>query len=203
VAAFDYTTAASVFAYGSSAGTATDPVDESTVMANLVTGMSRAIDSYCNQVFYTQAYVQQQLRALVDQEGILTCYPPVPAMQAPSAADWRLARSSNWTALDASTLDVEQNVFGCVVRALGGGLAAYRGARLQVRLTYTGGWASLAGVPSDFEWAMRSLCWWAYQKRSAPSERTAIPDLGVLIIPGSWPKHIRELFRDYVRQVVM
>ena len=201
--AFDYTTSANVFAFGSSAGTSVDPVNEATVMASLITAMSRALDTYCNQAFSLTTYTQQILRALIDQEGLLTCYPPVPTMATPTAADWRLGSSSNWSALEVGNLDVEINTFGCVLRNVNTRFSFYRGARVQMRVSYSGGWANLAALPDDFEWAMRALCWWAYQKRSAPNDTTAIPDLGVLIIPGSWPPYIREMFRNYVRQVVM
>jgi hypothetical protein len=201
--AFDYTLPASVFAYGNSAGTATDPVNEAAVMASLVTAMSRAIDVYCSQNFSLATYTQEVLRAQIDYDGIITCYPPVPTMSAPTAADWRLGKSSNWSALQAANLDVEQNTFGCVLRNVNSNLLAYRGARVEMRVSYSGGYANLAALPLDFEWAMRGLCWWAYQKRSAPTESTAIPDLGVLIIPGTWPQHLKQAFRPYTRQVVM
>lgn len=201
--AFDYTTKARIFAYGSSAGTATDPVNEDAEMGIILAGMSRAIDTYCNQAFSVATYTQEVLRAQIDAEGVLTCYPAVPTMATPTAADWRLAKSSSWTALIISGLDIEQNTFGCVVRVLDGGYLSYRGARLQMRLSYVGGWANLEAVPSDFQLAMDALCWWAYQKRSAPQDQTAIPELGVLIIPGNWPPHIKGMFRSYVRQVPM
>lgn len=201
MAPFDYTTPALVFAFGNSAGTATDPVNEATVMASLVTGMSRAIDSYCGQAFSQATYAAQVLRAQVDQEGVLTCYPAVPEISAISSADY--GGGGQYTTLQTSALDIEQNSFGCVVRTFGGVYGAQRGRRVVIRLSYTGGWANLAAAPADFEWAMRSLCWWAYQKRSAPSDKTAIPDLGVLIIPGSWPPHIKQMFKPYVRWVPM
>jgi hypothetical protein len=201
--AFDYTLPASVFAYGSSAGTSVDPVNEAAVMASLVTAMSRAIDTYCSQNFSLTTYTLEVYRAVIDMDGILTCYPPVPTMSLPTAADWRLGRSSAWSALQTANLDVETNTFGCVLRNVNSNLLAYRGARVEMRVSYSGGYANLASLPSDFEWAMRGLCWWAYQKRSAPTESTAIPDLGVLIIPGTWPQHLKQAFRPYTRQVVM
>jgi hypothetical protein len=203
MAAFDYTTPTNVFAWGSSAGTATDPVNEATEMARIVTGMSRAIDTYCNQTFYQQAYSQQVLPAQIDADGILTCYPAVPTLSTPTAADWRFARSSSWTALELTRLDLEIDTFGCVVRALDTNYLAFRGSSLQMRLSYTGGWANLAAVPSDFSLAMDALCWWAYQKRNAPTDQTAIPELGVLVIPGSWPPYVKSMFKNYIRQVVM
>lgn len=203
MAPFDYTTAAAVFAYGGSAGTSVDPIDEGALMADLVTGISRAIDVYCSQAFSLATYASQVQNALIDTDGVLTCYPAVPTISAISALGWRIGGVATYATPDVSGLDIEEASFGCVVRLLGQNLLGYRGGRLTVRMSYTGGWADLAGVPSDFEYAMRALCWWAYQKRSAPSERTAIPDLGVLIIPGNWPPHIKSMFRNYVRQVPM
>lgn len=199
----DYTTAADVFAYGNSLGTATTPVNEGTVMGNLITGMSRGIDRYCNQVFSGATYTDQVLRAQVDLDGVLTCYPPVPAITSISAASYRGGASARSIELATSDLDIEQNTFGCVVRVLNRSFVELRGARLQMRLTYVGGWAALSDVPADFVWAMRALCWWAYQKRSAPTEKTAIPEMGVLVIPGNWPGHIKQMFKNYVRQVPM
>lgn len=201
--AFDYTTSANVFAYGNSAGTGTDPVNESTVMGQLVTGMSRALDVYCNQAFSLANYVDQRLRAVVDAEGVLTCYPAVPVVASISAAAYRLGSSSSWVELSTSQLDTEENTFGCVVRTLDQNFLAQRGGRLQMRLSYVGGYADFAALPSDFEWNVRRLCWWAYKKREAPIEKTAIPEMGVLLIPSSWPKDIREALRSYVRQVMM
>lgn len=200
---FDYTMPAAVFAYGNSAGIATDPVDESAVMAELVTGYSRAIDQYCNQAFSADAYTNQELRAVVDVEGVMTCYPKVPVMSTPSAASYRRGSSSSWVDLSASALDVEENTFGCVVRTLDQDFSGQRGQRLLMRLSYTGGYADLAALPSDFEWAMRALCWWAYQKRSAPADKTAIPEMGIVIVPSNWPPHIKGMFKPYVRQVPM
>lgn len=200
--AFDYTSVSNVFAYGNSAGNATDPVNESAVMAALVTAMSRAIDTYCNQSFSAATYTDQALRTVVDSDGILTCYPPVPTMAAPTAASWRAQGGATWATLDATQFDVEEHSFGCVVRFLGRSFTGYRGSRLGARLSYTGGWANLAAVPADFEWAMRALCWWAYQKRTAPSDPT-VTEFGQLVVPGSWPRHIKDLFTDYVRQVPM
>lgn len=203
MAAFDYTTPSAVFQYGNSAGTATDPVNEAAVMAGLVTGMSRAIDTYCNQVFYQQTVVGETLRAVVDIEGALTCYPAVPAMTTPTAASYRRGAASTWVDLEASLLDVEQNIFGCVVRTLDRTFLSLRGQRLLMRLSYMGGWANLSAVPADFEWAVRALCWWAYQKRSAPIDQTAAPEFGIITIPSNWPGHIKSMLRNYVRQVMM
>lgn len=199
--AFDYTTPTNVFNYLNSAGTGTDPVNEAAEMALLVTGMSRAVDQWCNQQFSTASYSGQELRAVVDVEGVLTCYPAVPTMSAPTAAAYRQARSSSWIDLSTAQIDVEENAFGCVVRTLDQNFSQWRGARLQMRLSYTGGYANLAALPTDFVWAMDALCGWAYQKRVAPIDATAAPAFGQLYIPSNWPGHIKQMFGNYKRWV--
>jgi len=203
MAPFDYTEPNLVFGYGNSDGSAVTPVVEGSLMADLVTGMSRALDVYCNQTLYGASYTAEPYRALVDQEGVLTCYPAVPTMAQPTAAAWRVGRSSVWTTLNAAALDIEINTFGCVVRVVDSDYLPWRGQRVQMRLTYTGGWANLAAVPADFAFATRRLCWWAYQKRSAPIDQTAIPEMGILTIPSNWPKDLKDAYRQYVRQVPM
>jgi hypothetical protein len=200
--AFDYTTPANVFAYLGSAGTGTDPINEADEMQRLITGMSRAVDQYCNQMFSAATYTDQDLRALIDAEGALTCYPKVPVISAISAASYRRGSSSAGIDLSAAALDIEQNTFGCVVRA-SQGFADLRGQRLLMRLSYTGGYADLAALPADFVWAMDALCGWSYQKRSAPIDRTAIPEFGMIIPSNNWPSHIKQMFKNYIRQVPM
>ncbi len=193
----DYTTASDVFAYGNSAGTSTDPVNEPALMADLVTAMSRAVDQYCNMAFSGATYTDQVLRGTVDQSGDLLCYPNVPTISALTAASYRSGGSYQTINLD--NVEIDEQSFGCVVRAAGGGYSAYRGGRVQVRLSYMGGWAVLSDVPDDFQWAMRRLCWWAYQKRSAPIDKTAFPDMGMVVIPSSWPADLKLMLRNYVR----
>jgi hypothetical protein len=197
--AFDYTTVSNVFSYGNSAGTAVDPTNEATLMASLVTAMSRAVDVYCNQIFYQQTYVQQLNRAVVDNDGTLLTYLAVPTLAAPTAADWG---GHTFTPLDLTQVDILPAPIGASLR-VNGSFYAQRGTRLQLRLSYVGGWADMNAVPADFEWAVRSLCWWAYQKRSAPIDATAFPDVGMVVVPQAWPPHIKAMLRSYVRAVPM
>jgi hypothetical protein len=198
----DYTTPTAVFAYGNSAGTGNDPVNEAALMAQLVTAYSRAVDQYCNQAFSLANYTDHVERALVDESGVLTCYPAVPTISAISAMGVRTGVS--FSPIDLGTIDIEANSFGCVVRVLGQSFAGLRGRpNLRVRLSYTGGWANLAAVPQNFQWAVTALCWWAYQKRSAPIDKTAYPDVGMVIIPSNWPNHIKQMLQPYVRWIPM
>jgi hypothetical protein len=199
--AFDYCTAAEAFAYGGSAGTATDPVNEAAVMATVVTAVSRMIDQYCSQVFSIETYTDQVLRGVVDTDGVLTCYPAVPTMQQPTAAAYRIPASSIWHVLTPSNADVEDAPSGCTVRLFDTDLSAVRFSRLRVRLTYQGGYANAAALPHELAWCARALSWLTFQRRSAPMDATAMPELGVVINPGVWPADIRQTLNRYVKVV--
>lgn len=201
MAPFDYTTTANVFAYGQPQGSPT--VAESTLMASLITGISRTLDEVCNQTLYQQTYTQQVNRAQVDADGILIAWPAVPTISSLTAADWKQSNSTTWNSISLTNTayrELWDATFGAQVRFLGNYLGI-RGSRPSVRLSYTGGWANIAAVPSDFEWAMRTICWWEYKKREAPISTMANPSLGVVIVPASWPDHISLKFRPFVRQL--
>ena len=196
--AFDYCSASEAFAYGASAGNSVDPVDEAAVMAEIVTAASRAVDTYCQQEFSTTAYTLRRLRAKVDADGILTVAVPAPTITALTAMEYRPAGAADWLS-SGGTLDAEEHTHGAIVRALGVSFLAYRARRVDVRLTYTGGYANAAAMPDDLRWATRAAAWYEFQRRSAPMDRTAMPSMGIVVIPGDWPKHITERLRRYVR----
>lgn len=199
MAPFDYTTAASVFAYGQPNGSPS--AAESALMAGLVTGISRTLDTYCSQTFYQATYTQQVNRAQVDIDGILLAWPNVPTISSLTAADVKAASSPSWNsiALTSGYYELQESPSGAQVRFLGN-YSGYRGARPQLRLSYTGGWANLAAVPADFEWACRVLCWWEYKKREAPISTMGNPSMGVVIVPADWPEHIKGKLSPFVRQ---
>jgi hypothetical protein len=202
VAAFDYCTAAEAFAYGGSAGTGTDPVSEADVMAEVVTAASRAIDTACHQVFYEETYSGQRVRARVDRDGVLTIPVPVPVVSSVTAVSYRVGASLELVAADLSSIDIEEQPHGSTVRLLSTGLLAARSpARVVAEISYTGGYANLAALPADLRWAARAVAWYEYQRRSAPLDKTAMPSMGIVVIPGDWPKHITAKLKHYTRVV--
>jgi hypothetical protein len=196
-----YTTTANVFAIGDvqnpSAG-------ETSVMDACVIAVSRQLDSWLNQVFAQQTYTAQIYRAQIDPDGLLQCWPACPTMQAPSAIAWKRGFDTTWTDISSATYEIEQSNSGCQFRVLLPNLLAYRGTRVQMRLTFTGGWADLNSVPADFEWGARRACWIEYKKRDqADMGKTAIPELGMVVTPGAWPEDIKRTFANYKRVVLI
>lgn len=198
--ALDYCTAAEAFAYGNSAGNATTPVNEATVMADLVTGVSRAIDRRCQQAFSQDTYTAQVLRGVVDKDGTLSCNPPVPTLATPTAAAYRVGNDLTWTSLDLAGADVLPANHGATLRFLGQNLLAARFGRIQVRIDYVGGWTQ-AQIPDDLAWAARAASWYEYKRRTASMDQSAIPELGIVTVPGDWPPFILRKLTPFTRVV--
>jgi len=191
----DYTTVENVKAYGNTIGQADDPA-----IADLVTGYSSQVDAYCHQVFGLATYTGWIGRGTVDRDGVLLAYPPVPTLSTPTAAAYRYGSLATWADITLSLLDVQTANHGSIVRVLGSDFGVYRNQRLQVRFTFSGGWATFDAIPDDFEIAMRRLVWWGYKLREAPMNKTAMPALGQVVIPPSgWPKDITDAFKPYRR----
>lgn len=192
----DYTSSTLVAAYGNMQNPDTDRLD------GMVTAYSAGVDKFCHQVFGQATYTDQVRPGHIDRDGVLMCYAPVPTMAAPTAFRWRYGRIATYTPITLSLLDVEERRDGCLVRVLDSDYRDYRGQRLQVSLSYVGGWADLNAVPADFEMAVRRLVWWAYKLPEAPMNKTAMPALGQVVIPPSgWPRDVREALRPYVRYI--
>lgn len=198
--AFDYCTASEAFAYGGSAGASVDPVDEQGLMASIVTGASRAIDTFCRQFFSRETYAQQVYPGKVDREGALVINLPVPLVVSVSALEYRVSGGS-WLSADLSATDWTDATQGALLTWWTAGLLAARGRPIQARLSYVAGYADHDSMPADLRWAARAVAWYEYQRRSAPMDKTAMPGMGVVIVPGDWPPHIRNRLAPYARVV--
>jgi hypothetical protein len=199
--AFDYCTAYEVFALGNDAGNSIDPVNQAGVMEEqIIPAVSRAIDRYCGLFFSAETYTNYVLRGVVDKDGVLTAYPPVPTMTDPTA-EYRAGNSASWLSISGATVDVEEKPHGCVVRWLGFDLSLIRFSRIQVRASFTGGYADINALPDDLRLACQGICWYEFKRREAVQDRTAIPELGMVIIPGQWPSNYRKML-DHFRKVV-
>lgn len=193
-----YTESSLVFALGNSKA---PQATEAAVMDAIVIEVSRALDRWLNQIFAYQAYVDQTVRAQIDQDGILQCWPAVPTMSAPTAIAYRIGSEVDWNDISSATVDIIENTSGCQLRILRPNLGYLRfGRQVRMKLSYTGGWASLADVPPEFEYGARRLCWMEYKKRDQGEQgKTAIPQMGIITTPQSWPADMKRAFSNYRR----
>lgn len=190
----DFTSLPGVKAYGP-----LDGVVDDALIGQMITAYSAVVEQELGLTCSGNTYTDQTNRAQIDIDGVLTVYVPVPVITALTALSWKLGKSLTWTSLTAANAQIENLGHGTVVRALGSDLSAYRGSRVQARLTYTGGWATLGDVPKDFEMQVRRLVWWAYKKRDAPMEKTAYPDAGIVVVPSAWPPDVLKNLSHYRR----
>lgn len=173
-------------------------------MDAIVVAVSRQLDNYLNQVFAFDTYSAKIYRAQIDPDGVLQCWPACPTMSAPTALAWKRASDVSWHDISGASVEVAESNSGCQLRVLNPNLGMYRGNRVQLRLSFTGGWATLDDVPEAFEYGCRRACWMEYKKRDqAEMGKTAIPELGVVITPGAWPADIKRVFENYKRVVLI
>lgn len=192
----DFTTLPALKSYGPVDGVADD-----VLLAQMIAAYSAVVESELGNRFSGATYTDQINRAQIDSDGLLTVILPVPQVTALSALSWKPGKSLTWTPLTAANAEIDNRQHCTVIRALGSDLSAYRGNRVQAKLTYVGGWATLAEVPADFEILVRRLVWWAYKKRDAPMEKTAYPEVGVVVIPSAWPPDVLKGLSHYRRPV--
>lgn len=196
---FAYTTPEQIKSYLASDGSADD-----TLLATCAEAVSRAIDSYCGQTFYAQSLTDAVLRGQIDRDGLLRCWPESPTMQTPTAAAYRIGVSTSWLPLstDPTYWDIEALPSGCQVRVLGVSLGRWRDQRVQLKLSYSCGYASAAVLPADLAWYATLAAASEYKKREAAGgDATAIPSLGAVTMPRDWPPHVTRGLSPYVREL--
>lgn len=195
----DYSSPTNVFNYGQVVSPT--PAAQA-LMAVIVTETSRVIDEECSMNFGPQTQVNQVVRPQIDPDNLLTAWLPVPTINTVSALSWKLGTTTQWTAIsDLTQVETENRNDGSVLRLITPTFQQYRGNRIQARVSYTSGWANLTAVPADFEFLTRRLCWWEYKKIDAPMDKTAMPALGVVIVPQGWPQELRRRLRPYTRNI--
>lgn len=196
--AIDYTTVQNVFDYGN---VLNPTVQETAVMAKTVTAVSRKADKTCVQQFSQTTYTNKMVTPRIDVSGTLILYLPSPTITALTSVVMRagnipLTQPINFIQSGVQ-YDIIQNSFGSKVLIYGYPMNPYRETILRAYVTYTGGWANLLQVPDDFEWAIRQWTWFVYKRREAPLERTAIPELGIVTIPGTIPVEVTDTLNRY------
>ena len=196
---FPYTTPELIKGYLDTDGSADDAL-----LAVCAEAVSRAIDTYCAQSFYQQNLSNEVLRAQIDRDGLLRCWPAVPTMQTPTAAAYRIGASTSWQSLstDPTYWDIEARPSGASVRVLGVSLGRWRDQRVQLRLSYTCGYADRTALPADLAWYATLAAAAEYKKREAAGgDQVAMPSLGAVTIPRDWPPHVTRGLAPYVREI--
>lgn len=168
------------------------------LIEDLIERVCPMVDQHCQQVFGQRTVASLPCVGAVDPHGRLRVWVPAPAVASVSSLVFRHPTSRGLTTVAAGDLFWDDAPSGAVIQTEASAWGLYRSGRLGVQLSGTIGWAANA-IPLDFELQIRKLVFWAYKRRETAAEKTAIPDLGVVIIPQAWPPDIKEGLRPYIR----
>lgn len=162
---------------------------------------SRLVDELCGYHFdgprraFDYEVVTNEIRrgehVQINHDGDLLVSVAKGYCQSLSAAAYSTDRKT-WITLDTSAVDIDRYVLTFIDPAV----AAARGTRLFVRLSYTGGYSVL---PESLVHAATRYCAFLYHKREAPFEVTAFPDVGQISIPSSVPGDVAQMLTPFKR----
>jgi hypothetical protein len=194
----DYTTVTDVFAYGD---VRSPNLIETAVMADVITAVSRKVDKTCVQQFSYTTYTNVIYTPRIDVAGTLILYLPAPTIAALTTITLRagnvpITQPINFagTGVQYDTID---NGFGSKALIYGFAMNPYREMIMRAYVTWAGGWANLAAVPFDFQFAVTRWSWWEYKRREAALTTTATPEFGQISVQGAVPGEVTDVLNRY------
>lgn len=191
----DYTTTADVFAYGD---VQAPSVNQTAVMNKFVTAVSRKVDKICTMNFSYGSFTNKLTPVRVTNDGVLTLYANSPTMTTVSAINLRAGNNPNLLPVALDNMEVLSYNYGTKISIYGLDYMQFRELRtFRAYMTYAGGWATLADVPDDFQYAIQRFTWFSYQQRSAPMQTTAVPELGMITLPAAVPPDVMDVLKRY------
>lgn len=209
--AADYTTIADVKQYNNSNQTTNDAL-----LAELITAMSREIDAFINQGLAETTLANATYNAVIDGDGLLTCYPPFNQVNSVTSFAWKMPFELAYNSLSTTMVEIENQPNGSIVRYLDPSFICYRQSvkgRLKIQLSGDAGYPvstvvssgsnisqQVAQVPKEIQLACNRLVVWKLKQKSAGDndQKTAMPALGQVIIPMSWPVDVSRTLSQYV-----
>ncbi len=185
----DYTTLAAVKRALGSAESADD-----TLLAELITQASRAIDRYCGGA--DNYFVRETLSNVILQgyisDGVLRCFPPKPVIESVSYLAYRFSAHENWNELDP----VKVEIFNVSVSWNG----VYGRGKVQVKLSFIGGFMVL---PDDLINAATLLSVRFYKEiKSGLTDSIGVAELGMLQYTKAFPERVMAMLKPYKRVVL-
>lgn len=196
----DYTSAARVKSALKVTGTGDD-----TLLATLVTAASRAIDRKCagakaadaTDYFALETVTAETLRALVDGEEVLHCWPHKPVITAVSSLSYRQTPLEDWTSVDAERIMMD-----------GGQVMAWPTETLQpgryyVQISYTGGYAdTVDNLPADLVEAATVLAARYYREAEGGlTDAMGIVEIGQLVYTKALPARVADMLKPFKRKI--
>lgn len=202
----DYCVPADITAYGTlgqlSTGQTT-PTRDDTLIAAMISNVSKAIDSYCGWArgFYSESLVNQIFttpdHVRIDNRGNINIYSQKPVVQSVSSLAYKVNFTDNWTPIPSQYIMIypidpveypSQNsmTIGVTVQFLD--WTPYRNQSVWIQASYVGGYAFTPPVINE---ACRELVWYFYKLREGiPMGTVNFPAMGMTVRPMDIPRHI-------------
>ena len=176
------------------------------LLSGYIAAASREFDRRCTGVARTDAQdyfkrenvIDQELRAQIDFQGCLTCWPHKPELQSVSALAYRTNLTGSWIAIDP---DKFVSIDGGLVTAWVN-LISLRGNRgLQVKISFEGGFAAEPDdLPADLIEAVNVLAVRFYREgETGLTDSIGIAELGTLTYTKALPVRVKEIIQQYRR----
>jgi hypothetical protein len=183
-----------------------EKVTHDELLAGFITAASREFDRRCTGVarpeahdYFTLADVSDQvLRAQVDVQGCLLCWPRKPVVNSVSALAYRLNPLGSWIEVDPTKF---VSFDGILVTAWVN-LISQRGNRnLQAKISFNGGFADEPGdLPADLVEAVTVLAVRFYREgETGLTDSIGVAELGTLTYTKALPVRVKETIRQYQR----
>lgn len=193
----DYTTLANVKKVIGAEATTDDDL-----LSRMITEASRAIDIHCAGRVGSTNYFEllpvsgELLTGDLDSQGRILCRPRKPLITSVESAEYRLTPMSAWQTVDSDRISID----GYSV-LLWEGLSG-RG-RVQVRINYTGGFASTpAGLPGDIVNVADLLSVRFYKEaKSGLSDAIGVAEFGTMQYTKALPARVIEMLKPYKRMI--
>ena len=182
----------------------TTETTDDTLLARLITAVSRSIDRYVTGVnsgsdnyFLSEAVAGEVIRGQVDAQGRVVCYPHKSQINSIASLQYRRSPADTWTAAALSRIEID----GPTVRAWEYA-GAYRGA-LSVAVSYNGGHATAtAGLPADLVESATALAVRYYNEdRAGLADIIGVDQSGTLMYSKAWPLRVKEALNSYRRVI--
>lgn len=194
----DYTTADEVFIYGD---VRNPNLVQTAVMEKIITAVCRKVDKTCVQQFSYNEYTNVIYTPRIDVEGTLILYLPAPTITTLTTINLRTGNVPVIQPINFAGTGVQydtiNNGFGSKVLIYGFAMNRYRESIMRAYVTWAGGWATLADIPSDFQLAATRWSWWEYKRREAALTTTATPEFGQISIQGAVPEEVTDILNRY------
>ena len=170
------------------------------MIGGVIDGYSRLMDEYCRQVLGRRVVTDlyEGVYGVVEASGRLIISVPAPDVAALTAVTIEAPGRTPVT-LTASDLRIRKAKSGTRLVSTGTHYGHVRGRtalHLDVLISGTLGYEV---IPDDLELMARQLVHWGYSRRQTPAEKTAIPEMGIVVIPTNWPPHVKAGLSAYVR----